>query len=368
MLSRTNLLFALFIVVSLGAMAQTSEQLVQTHFSGLAVTYPQKGSYFKQFHPGIALGGSVHISRWMNANLTAGIAPSVKYPTDNTPGGSMFIDFHSGFQLKFNNGSFLKENARFAPYLYGGVGYSAMEDKKGIYAPIGLGMKVKLGNKVTLNWESIYRQSFSSTIQPMTHSLGISYTIVSGKSLEFNSKNKANWLTMDDDKDGILNKDDSCPLDAGIKSNSGCPDMIGKVNPNDPKNPNNTENISGLELDDEKQISSIAKSIIFKPNTDELLQSSKSALDQLALIMKKYPTYRLVIEAHTDNASGDANLNRTISIKQSYKVKSYLALEKGVSATRITGDGYGDTRPIANNASESGRRANRRVELKMVTR
>ena len=77
---------------------------------------------------------------------------------------------------------------------------------------------------------------------------------------------------------------------------------------------------------------------------------------------KRYPGRKISIEGHTDNV-GNAKYNQGLSEQRAAAVKEYL-LKNGVSGgERITTVGYGQTKPIADNATANGRFQNRRVEI-----
>jgi len=96
-----------------------------------------------------------------------------------------------------------------------------------------------------------------------------------------------------------------------------------------------------------------------------LLTTSYDELDSLVQILKDYPTIKIEISGHTDNV-GNPKLNQKLSEDRVEAIKKYL-IDKGISASRLTGKGYGSTRPIASNAKEETRRLNRRVEFTIVS-
>lgn len=337
---------------------------LQTGFSAFVVSYAQNGNYFKQFNPGILLNGDARLSPWLNWQLNAGIVPRAKYTSSSEDIG-MLTDFNTGLKLKINNNLFMNEGARFAPYLYAGFGVNSVGAKTGVYAPLGLGARIRITPHLALNWESVYRQGFSANAnQPMSHSLGITFVI--GKPAVLDPNNNPVFMA-DNDHDGVPDLKDDCPFDAGTKETNGCPSGITKNPLDNPETTNTPPPISVFELAgaDAEQLKSISNSIVFIPGTDELTQGAKSALDKLMGLLKKYPSNRLHIAVHTDN-QGDASQNKLLSIKQAFRIKSYLAVDKGVSSNRLVADGYGDTKPVADNKSESGRRQNRRVELNFI--
>lgn len=77
--------------------------------------------------------------------------------------------------------------------------------------------------------------------------------------------------------------------------------------------------------------------------------------------MKKYPTTTAVIEGHTDNV-GTPEHNLDLSRKRAEGVVNYLVENFGIEKSRLTAKGYGQTRPIADNATDEGKQKNRRIE------
>jgi OOP family OmpA-OmpF porin len=86
-------------------------------------------------------------------------------------------------------------------------------------------------------------------------------------------------------------------------------------------------------------------------------------LERLAVVgtfLKKYPDTTAVVEGHTDNV-GTPEANQRLSRDRAESVMSYLVREQRVASNRVSAVGYGDTRPIADNSTEDGKRANRRI-------
>jgi len=81
----------------------------------------------------------------------------------------------------------------------------------------------------------------------------------------------------------------------------------------------------------------------------------------LAQVLKKYDDTEIMVQGHTDNTGSDSH-NRKLSDNRAESVAE--ALEKnGVKSGRIDEEGMGETQPVADNGTESGRQANRRVEV-----
>jgi OOP family OmpA-OmpF porin len=106
------------------------------------------------------------------------------------------------------------------------------------------------------------------------------------------------------------------------------------------------------------------ENVLFRQSTSILLEESYDELDMVVDFMKANSGVRIELSGHTDNG-GDKALNLKLSSERVKRVKSYL-VSRGISSGRIEGKGYGGSRPIQSNATEEGRRLNRRVEFKII--
>lgn len=146
----------------------------------------------------------------------------------------------------------------------------------------------------------------------------------------------------DSDSDGVADLDDRCPLVSGIIENKGCPEI-------------KEETIKVFE----KALTGIT----FETGKDVIRKSSFPILDEVVAIMKENPAYILDINGHTD-AVGDDAKNLDLSQRRADAVKKYLS-DKGVDSSRMAAKGFGETMPVADNNSNSGKAKNRRVEFKV---
>lgn len=103
------------------------------------------------------------------------------------------------------------------------------------------------------------------------------------------------------------------------------------------------------------------KNILFVQSRDALLPDSYPQLDLVVQFMQENPHVEIELAGHTDNRGSFQQL-MSLSQKRVNKVKSYL-VSKGIKAKRITGKGYGGSKPIASNETEETRLLNRRVEF-----
>jgi outer membrane protein OmpA-like peptidoglycan-associated protein/uncharacterized protein YidB (DUF937 family) len=102
--------------------------------------------------------------------------------------------------------------------------------------------------------------------------------------------------------------------------------------------------------------------INFASNSAQLPADSTDYLNRVAAAIKAAPTGTgLEISGHTDN-TGDSASNMTLSQQRAEAVRGYL-IQQGVSPSMLIAKGYGDTRPVASNATEEGKFRNRRIEF-----
>lgn len=109
-------------------------------------------------------------------------------------------------------------------------------------------------------------------------------------------------------------------------------------------------------------------SILFDPGQAEVKDESKLFLQKIALILVKYKYSVIEIEGHTDNvpmSSARFENNRELSVERARKVYEYIVTQENFIDENIKIAGYGESRPIASNATEEGRAKNRRVTIKI---
>ena len=101
--------------------------------------------------------------------------------------------------------------------------------------------------------------------------------------------------------------------------------------------------------------------ITFDTGQSTITPQSNATLAEVVTLLTKNPSWRMRIEGHTDNVGTEA-LNTSLSVRRAAAVEAWLAAH-GVDGKRLTHEGYGESRPLGDNATEDGRARNRRVEL-----
>jgi outer membrane protein OmpA-like peptidoglycan-associated protein len=99
----------------------------------------------------------------------------------------------------------------------------------------------------------------------------------------------------------------------------------------------------------------------------QVKQESYGDIKALADFMKQYPSTSTVVEGHTDSVGSDT-YNQGLSERRAKAVRDVLVNQYGVEGNRVNAVGYGESRPVADNATAEGRAINRRVEAEVEAR
>jgi OmpA-OmpF porin, OOP family len=96
----------------------------------------------------------------------------------------------------------------------------------------------------------------------------------------------------------------------------------------------------------------------------DLRPESFVELDRVVKLLNENPAIEIEMSAHTDSRGSD-DYNFKLSDNRARSVMEYI-ISKGIAASRITSQGYGETKAVATNDTDDGRQLNRRVEFKIV--
>lgn len=103
--------------------------------------------------------------------------------------------------------------------------------------------------------------------------------------------------------------------------------------------------------------------MLFDFDSAMLKLESEEKIERLSDVLVRYPGTDIVVSAHTDSIGAD-DYNLKMSERQALSLGEYL-VEAGVAPSRVETRGYGERHPIASNATDEGRRVNRRVEIEI---
>jgi len=114
-----------------------------------------------------------------------------------------------------------------------------------------------------------------------------------------------------------------------------------------------------------KKLKSVQKDegpILFKKGGAVIDPACDKTMKRVAEIMGEYPGFHVQVDGHTDNV-GKAASNMTLSQKRADAVSAYLVSKHKVDKARLSGKGFGDTQPVADNTTKEGQAQNRRVDF-----
>jgi len=120
----------------------------------------------------------------------------------------------------------------------------------------------------------------------------------------------------------------------------------------------------GVVRDGDELILTMPSNITFATNSAEVKSEFHTVLGSVAQVLAEYDKTYIDIAGHTDS-SGSHAYNQTLSEQRAMSVGTLL-VNRGVQNVRVVAQGRGETQPVADNASASGRAQNRRVDLKLA--
>jgi len=104
--------------------------------------------------------------------------------------------------------------------------------------------------------------------------------------------------------------------------------------------------------------------VTFATNSYAIQPQFQATLNEVAQTLADFPSTYIDVYGHTDSTGNDA-INIPLSQNRAQSVANYL-ISRGVNPARIATQGFGSSQPIADNSTEAGKQANRRVEIRVV--
>ena len=104
--------------------------------------------------------------------------------------------------------------------------------------------------------------------------------------------------------------------------------------------------------------------VTFDTNSTVVKPGLYTEIDRVAGVLSRYSETLIRVEGHTDSV-GSEEYNMDLSFRRANSVRDLL-VQRGVNISRIETVGFGETKPVATNATEAGRQLNRRVEIKVA--
>ena len=331
--------------------------------------------------------------------------------------------------VRFNYSIFSRGRYFINPYLFAGISGDYRPNYYGASMPLGAGLNFNLSRQhdVYLNVESAYKIAASDHEQNhLQHSVGLVYWFKRHhRKIKSAMAPEATPKVVDSDNDGIPDDQDQCPTIAGPAQFNGCPDTDGDGIPDNldacplvaglaqfngcpdsdgdgiPDNKDKCPYVAGpperdgcpvpdrdgdgfpddvdkcpdvysktnggcpeIRKEVIMEVEKAAKAIFFETGKASIKKISFKSLDAVVNILKSDPSLNADIEGHTDNVKPKTYTNMELSQKRAEAVKEYF-VSKGVDAGRLSAQGFGDTQPVADNATAAGKAQNRRTVIKL---
>lgn len=231
---------------------------------------------------------------------------------------------------------------RYEPFVSVGVGHSEynLSDsvEKGTEVGAGLGVRVHFTPKISAALAAEQQYDTNDYFQSTLYTLGLSYSFGGEEApAPVAAPVPVVAAPVDSDGDGVYDDKDECP--------------------NTPR---------GREVDEKgceyhlKKAEEMKLDILFDVNKAVIKPQYHAEVERAAKFLKRYADVQAVVEGHTDSDGSD-KLNMKLSQDRADAVKALLVNQYGIDASRLSAAGYGESRPVASNATKEGKAQNRRV-------
>ena len=261
----------------------------------------------------------------------------------------------------------------FRPYLVAGIGNAKwsennLGDFESTFVNAGVGFRYHFNPHVALRGDARLVNSLDEEMTDYLVGLGVLFKFGAASSKPA-PKTVAPVAEKDSDRDGVVDSMDNCPatpmgtsVDAqGCAINNDL-DGDGVVNAND-KCPGTSAgakvDATGCYLTLTEKVN-VSLAVNFANNSDQVLDGAYDEVKKVADFMREYPQTEVVFEGHTDDR-GAAEYNRQLSQRRANAVAKMLIEDFNIDRSRVTAIGYGEEKPLVDNATAENRAKNRRV-------
>jgi len=208
-------------------------------------------------------------------------------------------------------------------------------NETGLFGNYGFGYKYKFDNDMALKFDLRHLIETDHGDNNLLYTVGLAIPFGQKaqptKVSEPVEEAKAVATELDSDNDGVADKMDACPNSA----------------------PNAIVDETGCAI-------TVNLKVLFDFDKATIKEAYTGKLSRFAEVLKAYPMINTQLSAHTDSF-GDDDYNMKLSKQRAAAVKQAL-INLGIKDTRITTEGFGETKPVATNETADGRAQNRRVE------
>jgi OOP family OmpA-OmpF porin len=310
-------------------------------------------------------------------------------------GSAQMIDFNIQPVLKFANGSWMKENAIFAPYVYAGPGVNYITsignwnaapiagnasqktygtDDVNFHISSGLGFNFRTSDRFSVqieggrNWKLDNSYSYNQAAIRGVYALGNCAGAAPSKPKASTEAPKVvdsdgdgipdltdecpyvpgkpeMFGCPDSDNDGIGDSRDKCPFEAGPASNNGCPEVAKVDEPVKTTEPTTTTETTKTSTGKTKNV--VGNYEIFFTGCNTLSPGQVETLQQIATMLKSNPNYTVEIGGNTSKGG-----SKSCALQRAQKVAQLLRM-KGVNVSNAKVTSYGDSRAKYNSGQDN---------------
>lgn len=286
------------------------------------------------------LGAEARLTERFGVELRYGQSDSV-----DIEGTNREADFSRlGLDMLYYFGRF-GANRAWEPYLAAGVSHGEFDadgaDRSDeTLGNVGFGVRYHLSERWSLRADARAVNSFDNEETHGLYTLGVSYALGGSPAPQPAPEPAPEPLPaapVDSDGDGVPDERDRCP--------------------NTPR---------GREVDEFgceyvlKQTETIRMEVLFAFDSSEVRDEFMSEIEKVAKFLRKYGGTTAQIEGHADSVGTDS-YNKQLSQERADAVRTVLVDRFNIDPSRLSAAGFGEERPIADNATDAGRRENRRV-------
>lgn len=322
-----------------------------------AVPYPSRLSVGRYFRNGLGIEAIGTYNKYKVGKLIDGTINSVE--TDY-----LGIDARLSYDLN----KLIGETAWFDPYIGIGLGYTdASNEGRGTYNGV-VGFRTWFSNALGLDFSSSGKWSMDNSLtNHLQHSAGVVYRFGIEKEL---SKKGLEKLALIEENQRV-----SDSIAAAKKAEEEARLMAERLAREKEKARLAAEEQARIDAENRRRAALENKikdlgNVYFSLNSSYLSKPYKELLDRLAVLMEENPALTIKVGSHADSR-GAEKYNQSLSEKRVKQTLDYLIGTKGISSTRLTGEGFGETQltnECDNNTycPESKHKLNRRSEFEVM--
>ncbi|MCY4427580.1 MAG: OmpA family protein [Halieaceae bacterium] len=206
-------------------------------------------------------------------------------------------------------------------------------DQSNTHSSLGAGFRYYLTDHWNWRGDARWLRTFDGDVNDVTMSVGIAYDFADPPPPPVEEPPPP----VDSDGDGVPDDIDECPdTPAGARvDDRGCSLKVTRV-------------------------ASIRLKVNFEFDSDEVQEHEFSEVRELADFLRRFDFIDVELEGHTDS-TGPEDYNQSLSQRRAEAVLELLVNEHGISPSRLSATGFGESQPIASNDTKEGRAENRRV-------